>query len=75
MFDQIFYTIVTVVIYLLGKYGSIIGLNAETAEAVPEAMKPNLILGSKLATFNWIWYISYIWALKGILLILYSRIR
>lgn len=72
---QIFYTLVSVNIYLLvGVYGSNIGLNAQTALQVPVADEADLIFGSKIAFMNWIWYISMIWSLKAMLLILYSRI-
>lgn len=72
---QCFYTLVSVNIYLLvGVFGSNIGLNAQTALEVPVEMEADLILGSKIAFMNWIWYISMIWSLKAMLLILYSRI-
>ena len=72
--SQIFYTLVTANIYLLGVYGNNIGLNAETALEVPVEMEADMIFGSKLAFMNWIWYISYIWSLKAMLLFLYARI-
>lgn len=42
--------------------------------AVPESQFENMILGSKLAFMNWIWYICYIWCLKGVLLCLYWKL-
>lgn len=33
-----------------------------------------MILGSKLVFMNWIWYICYIWSLKGVLLCLYYKL-
>lgn len=72
---QCFYTLVsTIIYYLVEVYGSNIGLNAETALLVPVEQEADLILGSKLAFMNWIWYISMIWSLKAMLLVLYSRI-
>lgn len=55
-------------------YGNNIGLNATTALEVPDSEIPLMTLGSKLAFTNWIWYISYLWSLKGVLLCLYWRL-
>jgi len=41
---------------------------------VPESKTADLTLGSKLAFFNWIWYISFLWCLKGVLLHLYYKL-
>jgi hypothetical protein len=41
---------------------------------VPDSKIANMILGSKLAFMNWIWYICYIWCLKGVLLCLYWKL-
>ncbi|KAL2014360.1 hypothetical protein VTN00DRAFT_1885 [Thermoascus crustaceus] len=41
---------------------------------VPESRVPSIVLGSKLAFMNWIWYLCYIWCLKGVLLCLYSKL-
>ena len=41
---------------------------------VPESQIPDMILGSKLAFMNWIWYMCYIWCLKGVLLCLYWKL-
>lgn len=57
-----------------GILGNNIGLNAETAMLVPESQIPDMVLGSKLAFMNWIWYMSYIWCLKGVLLCLYWKL-
>ncbi|BCS23518.1 uncharacterized protein APUU_31743A [Aspergillus puulaauensis] len=70
----IFFTILTVNIHEMGILGTNIGLDAETAMAVPESQFENMILGSKLAFMNWIWYICYIWCLKGVLLCLYWKL-
>jgi hypothetical protein len=58
----------------LGVYGNNIGLNEQTAMLVPDSKIPHMILGSKLAFMNWIWYICYIWCLKGVLLCLYWKL-
>jgi len=54
--------------------GNNIGLNAKTAMLVPESKIPNMILGSKLAFMNWIWYLCYMWCLKGVLLCVYWKL-
>ena len=41
---------------------------------VPESKIADMIIGSKLAFMNWIWYICYIWCLKGVLLCLYWKL-
>ncbi|PKY07415.1 hypothetical protein P168DRAFT_279388 [Aspergillus campestris IBT 28561] len=69
---MIFWTLVSVIILYLQKYGSNIA-DAKTVDSFPDSMVPNLILGSKLAFTNWIWYLSYIWSLKGVLLCLYHK--
>lgn len=55
-------------------YGNNIGLNAVTAMEVPDSKIALMTLGSKLAFTNWIWYISYLWSLKGVLLCLYWKL-
>ena len=40
---------------------------------LPDSEVPSLVLGSKLAFMNWIWYLCFIWSLKGILLNLYAK--
>ncbi|KAJ5775877.1 uncharacterized protein N7511_000888 [Penicillium nucicola] len=71
---MIFWTMQTVIIYLLGVFGNNIGLNDKTALLVPDSKIHNMILGSKLAFMNWIWYVCYIWCLKGVLLCLYWKL-
>ncbi|KAJ5144496.1 hypothetical protein N7476_005066 [Penicillium atrosanguineum] len=68
---MVFWTMQTVMIYLQELCGNNIGLNAKIALLVPESQIHDMILGSKLAFMNWIWYISYIWCLKGVMLCLY----
>ncbi|CAG7921990.1 unnamed protein product [Penicillium olsonii] len=71
---MIFWTMQTVNIQLLGIFGNNIGLNEQTALLVPDSKIDKMILGSKLAFMNWIWYICYIWCLKGVLLCLYWKL-
>jgi hypothetical protein len=54
--------------------GTNIGLNEESAMLVPDNQIPDMVRGSKLAFMNWIWYICYIWSLKGVLLCLYWKL-
>lgn len=58
----------------VGVFGNNIGLNEQTAMLVPENKVADMVLGSKLAFMNWIWYICYIWCLKGVLLCLYWKL-
>ncbi|KAJ5723930.1 hypothetical protein N7488_001965 [Penicillium malachiteum] len=69
-----FWTMQTVIIYYLEIYGSNIGLNKTTAMEVSDSEMPDMILGSKLAFMNWIWYMSYLWCLKGVFLCLYWKL-
>ena len=55
-------------------YGNNIGLSEKTAMLVPESKMPDMILGSKLAFTNWVWYLCYIWCLKAVFLCLYSKL-
>lgn len=55
-------------------YGNNIGLDSQTARLVPESKVPDMVLGSKLAFMNWIWYMCYIWSLKGVFLCLYYKL-
>ncbi|CAG8907157.1 unnamed protein product [Penicillium egyptiacum] len=71
---MIFWSMQTAIIHLLGVYGNNIGLNEQTAMLVPDSKISHMILGSKLAFMNWIWYICYIWCLKGVLLCLYWKL-
>ncbi|KAJ5179211.1 hypothetical protein N7492_002421 [Penicillium capsulatum] len=71
---MIFWTLQTAIIYVLNLYGSNIGLDTQTAMLVPASQFPKMILGSKLAFMNWIWYMCYIWCCKGVLLCLYFKL-
>ncbi|KAI3323400.1 hypothetical protein HD806DRAFT_535225 [Xylariaceae sp. AK1471] len=61
-------------LYTCGAIGSNIGLNEQTALAVPDGDVPRLAEGSKLAYAAWIFFILLIWTLKGVLLLLYNRL-
>ncbi|KAL3480503.1 hypothetical protein BJX99DRAFT_254493 [Aspergillus californicus] len=71
---MIFFTLQTVNIYEMDILGTNIGLSKDTAMLVPENKISDTILGSKLAFMNWIWYMCYIWCLKGVLLCLYWKL-
>lgn len=57
-----------------GYFGNNIGLNEESAMAIPDEDLPRLIKGSKHAFVAWVCYIVLVWNLKGVLLLLYSRL-
>ncbi|KAK2761342.1 hypothetical protein FQN54_001864 [Arachnomyces sp. PD_36] len=69
-FDIEEYTLIDII----DKFGNNIGLTPEKAMEIPDNQVPDLVIGSKLAFTNWIWYMSYIWCLKGVLLCLYSKL-
>ena len=54
--------------------GNNVGLDKKTALEVPNRDIPHLVLGSKIAFMNWLWYITFIWCLKGVLLALYFKL-
>ncbi|KAK4631633.1 hypothetical protein CLAFUW4_02810 [Fulvia fulva] len=70
----IFYTLETAGIYNFTQLGNNIGLNEETAMLIPDSQVPAVTLGSKLAFMNWIWYISLIWSLEGVLWTIYVKL-
>ncbi|CAK4033715.1 hypothetical protein AC578_739 [Lecanosticta acicola] len=71
---MIFYSLETSGIYLLSGFGYNVGLNAQTALAVPDDQVASLAMGSKLAFINWIWYINLLWSLKGVLMVIYFKL-
>ncbi|KAJ5176540.1 uncharacterized protein N7482_002417 [Penicillium canariense] len=71
---MVFWTMMTTIIYFLGSYGTNIGLTEQSAMLVPDSKVPDMILGSKLAFSNWIWYMTYIWCQKGVLLCLFWKL-
>ncbi|KAF7596036.1 hypothetical protein BBP40_003816 [Aspergillus hancockii] len=72
---MICWTIFTVTLYYCTDvYGSNIGLNAETAELVPDEQVPTLRKGSICAFVAWVTYICMVWAFKGVLVFLYNRL-
>ncbi|OQE19994.1 hypothetical protein PENSTE_c014G00153 [Penicillium steckii] len=70
----IFFTMQTVNIYEMELLGNNIGLNAKSAMLIPPNQISDMVLGSKLAFMNWIWYMCYIWCLKGVLICLYWKL-
>ncbi|KAJ5092849.1 hypothetical protein N7456_008710 [Penicillium angulare] len=68
------WTLLTVFLYLCTSvHMSNIGLNKETAMAIPESMVADYRTGSIDAFIAWIAYIAMVWAFKGVLLCLYHR--
>ncbi|GIZ38613.1 hypothetical protein CKM354_000202500 [Cercospora kikuchii] len=71
---MVMYSLGTVGIYLVTLFGNNIGLDEATAMQVPDDKLPRMILGSKLAVINWYWYITLLWSLKGVLLMVYVKL-
>ncbi|TVY36494.1 hypothetical protein LOCC1_G008207 [Lachnellula occidentalis] len=55
-------------------FGSNVGLNKETAEALSDETVSRFTVGSKALFVAWLSYVSLIWSLKACLLFFYSRI-
>ncbi|KAI9926619.1 hypothetical protein ASPWEDRAFT_187222 [Aspergillus wentii DTO 134E9] len=72
--SAIFWTLETTFLYTCALFGNNIGLNPETAAAIPDSQVPQLVKGSKHAYAAWIFYILLVWSLKGVVIFLYSRI-
>ncbi|KAI9735112.1 MAG: hypothetical protein M1834_001700 [Cirrosporium novae-zelandiae] len=71
---MIIWSVDSAFLYLLGEFGTFVGLNEETAEALDEKTVQNYTAGSKILFATWFTYLSVIWCMKGVLLSLYSRI-
>ncbi|KAE8356256.1 hypothetical protein BDV28DRAFT_127282 [Aspergillus coremiiformis] len=71
---MVFWTMLTPIIHVLGTIGANVGLNDQTAMQVPDNRIPTLVLGSKLTFLSWVWYIFYIWCLKGMLMCRYTKL-
>ncbi|OJJ55947.1 hypothetical protein ASPSYDRAFT_60095 [Aspergillus sydowii CBS 593.65] len=71
----IFWTVMTVTLYLCtAVYSSNIGLNAETALQIPDSEVGLYKIGSVCAFVAWLAYILAVWAFKGVLVFLYTRL-
>ncbi|KAL4799610.1 hypothetical protein BDV19DRAFT_385378 [Aspergillus venezuelensis] len=71
----IFWTVMTVTLYLCtAVYSSNIGLNDETAMQIPEEQVRSYRIGSICAFVAWLAYIFAVWAFKGVLVFLYTRL-
>ncbi|KAL4930347.1 uncharacterized protein BDV17DRAFT_259442 [Aspergillus undulatus] len=71
----VFWTVMTVTLHLCtAVYSSNIGLNEESALQVPDSELHSYKLGSVHAFVAWIAYILAVWAFKGVLVILCTRI-
>lgn len=55
-------------------YGSNIGLSTETALQIPDSQVQSYKIGSVCAFVAWIAYILAVWAFKGVLVFLYTRL-
>ncbi|KAI5924177.1 hypothetical protein F4810DRAFT_719425 [Camillea tinctor] len=70
----IFWILEATFLFTCGYFGNNIGLNSETAMAIPDADVPRIVKGSKHAYVAWVFYILLIWTLKMVLLFLYNRL-
>ncbi|KAL4915693.1 hypothetical protein BDW62DRAFT_219242 [Aspergillus aurantiobrunneus] len=71
----VFWTFHTVFLYLCTDvFGSNIGLNDQSALAVPDDQVDSLREGSIDAFIAWLSYIFMVWSFKGVLIFLYSRL-
>lgn len=55
-------------------YGSNIGLSTETALQIPDSELQSYKIGSICGFLAWIAYILAVWAFKGVLVFLYTRL-
>ncbi|KAL4952924.1 hypothetical protein BDW69DRAFT_184931 [Aspergillus filifer] len=70
-----FWTVMTVTLYLCtAVYSSNIGLDDETAMQVPDDEVRSYRIGSVCAFVAWLAYILAVWAFKGVLVFLYTRL-
>ncbi|KAB2572664.1 Sedlin [Lasiodiplodia theobromae] len=70
----VFWTVETATIYLMNKYGNLIGLNDEKADALTDAQVHSLTIGSKAVFIAWLAYLCLIWSLKTSVLFYYNRL-
>ncbi|BCS17649.1 uncharacterized protein APUU_10477S [Aspergillus puulaauensis] len=71
----VFWTVMTVTLYLCtAVYSSNIGLDTETALQVPDSEVALYKIGSVCAFVAWLAYILAVWAFKGVLVFLYTRL-
>ncbi|KAM3422229.1 hypothetical protein BST61_g2594 [Cercospora zeina] len=70
----VMYTLGTVGIYVSTVFGNNVGLNDVTAMEIPDHMIPKMVIGSKVAFTLWYWYITLLWSLKGVLLMVYIKL-
>ncbi|KAK6064415.1 hypothetical protein SCUP515_11810 [Seiridium cupressi] len=60
--------------YLIGVYGNGVGLTTETAALLSEEEIQSRTLGAKLLFAAWMFYMIFVWCLKGALLSLYWKL-
>ncbi|KAI9732442.1 MAG: hypothetical protein M1834_001650 [Cirrosporium novae-zelandiae] len=74
LLGMVLWTIDNSLIDVMGKHGSFVGLNEQTAAALDEKTVKSYTIGSKALFVAWITYVSMIWCMKAVLLGLYNRI-
>lgn len=60
--------------YKIGIYGNGVGLTTETAKLLSEDEIESRTKGAKLLFAAWMFYMGFIWSLKGALLCLYWKL-
>ncbi|KAL4809963.1 hypothetical protein BDV18DRAFT_156336 [Aspergillus unguis] len=71
----VFWTLMTVTLYLCtAVYSSNIGLDKQTALEIPDSDVKSYKRGSIYAFVAWLAYILAVWAFKGVLVFLYTRL-
>ncbi|KAG6036504.1 hypothetical protein E4U41_005697 [Claviceps citrina] len=70
----LFLTGETVMLELIGRWGSIVGMTEEKAQALTDQERTSIINGAKADIAGWCLYITLIWCLKGCLLFFYRRL-
>ena len=54
--------------------GNLVNLDKMTAPEMASGDVSQSAFDSKVVFMDWLWYITFIWCLKGILLVLYYRV-
>ncbi|CEJ82394.1 hypothetical protein VHEMI02460 [[Torrubiella] hemipterigena] len=70
----VFLTGESVMLELIGRWGSIVGISDEVALSLTPDQKENIVKGSKADIAGWCLYISLIWCLKACMLFFYQRL-
>ncbi|WYZ46646.1 hypothetical protein EsH8_IX_000871 [Colletotrichum jinshuiense] len=69
-----FWTGELVMLELIGRFGSITGMNDEIALTLSDQQIQSIVIGSKCLLAGWVLYVTLIWCLKACMLFLYRRL-